>query len=68
MDRAERLLQSALANDPDNGAAMLNLALVQYEMGQVDSARRTLEMVRSHFPGSPLEARATVLISDLLNG
>lgn len=68
MDRAERLLQSALANDPENGAAMLNLALVQYEMGHADSARRTLEMVRSHFPGSALEARATVLISDLLNG
>lgn len=68
MDRAERLLQSALESDPDNGAAMLNLALVQYEMGQVDSARRTLEMVRSSFPGSPLEARASTLISDLLNG
>ena len=68
MDRAERLLQSALASDPENGAAMLNLALVQYEMGRVESARQTLELVRSHFPGSPLEARAAVLISDLLNG
>ncbi|HEX5133408.1 MAG TPA: tetratricopeptide repeat protein [Candidatus Krumholzibacteria bacterium] len=68
MDRAEHLLQSALENDPDNGAAMLNLALVQYEMGQADSARRTLEMVRAHFPGSALDARATALIADLLNG
>lgn len=68
MDRAERLLTSALDSDPDNGAAMLNLALVQYEMGQTDSARRTLELVKSHFPGSPLEQRANVLIADLLNG
>ena len=68
MERAERLLQSALESDPENGAAMLNLALVQYETGQLASARRTLELVRTHFPGSPLEVRATVLISDLLNG
>lgn len=68
MDRAEHLLQSALASDPENGAAMLNLALVQYEMGRTDSARRTLELVQSHFPGSALEARATVLITDLLDG
>lgn len=67
-DRAERLLQAALETDPQNGAALLNLALVQYETGQVDSARRTLELVRSQFPGSPLEARAQTLISDLLNG
>jgi tetratricopeptide (TPR) repeat protein len=68
MERAERLLQSALTNDPENGAAMLNLALVQYEMGRLEAARSTLEMVRTHFPGSPLETRAAVLISDLLNG
>lgn len=68
MDRAERLLQTALGSDPHNGAAMLNLALVQYEMGQVETARRTLELVRSQFPGSPLETRAATLISDLLNG
>jgi len=68
MDRAERLLQTALVTDPHNGAAMLNLALVQYEMGQWQAARRTLELVRTEFPGSPLEARASTLISDLLNG
>lgn len=68
MARAERLLQSALETDPHNGAAMLNLALVQYESGQRDSARRTLELVRSEFRGSPLEVRAATLISDLLNG
>lgn len=68
MDRAERLLRDALDNDPHNGAAMLNLALVQYEMGQWDSARRTLELVRSQFAGSPLETRASTLITDLLNG
>ena len=68
MDRAERLLQTALESDPRNGAALLNLALVQYEIGRWDSARRTLQMVRSQFPGSPLEARAATLISDLLNG
>jgi thioredoxin-like negative regulator of GroEL len=67
-DRAERLLQAALDTEPHNGAALLNLALVQYETGRVDSARRTLELVRSQFPGSPLEARAQTLISDLLNG
>ncbi len=67
-DRAERLLQAALDAEPENGAALLNLALVQYETGRVDSARRTLELVRTQFPGSPLEARAQVLISDLLNG
>jgi tetratricopeptide (TPR) repeat protein len=68
LDRAERLLQTALETEPQNGAALLNLALVQYESGRVDSARRTLEMVRSQFAGSPLEARAETLISDLLNG
>jgi tetratricopeptide (TPR) repeat protein len=67
-DRAERLLQAALDAEPNNGAALLNLALVQYETGRAESARRTLEMVRSQFPGSPLEARAEALISDLLNG
>ncbi|MCI0450951.1 MAG: tetratricopeptide repeat protein [Candidatus Latescibacteria bacterium] len=67
-DRAERLLQAALEAEPGNGAALLNLALVQYETGRVDSARRTLELVRSQFPGSPLESRAQTLISDLLNG
>jgi tetratricopeptide (TPR) repeat protein len=68
LDRAERLLQTALEAEPQNGAALLNLALVQYESGRWDSARRTLELVRSQFPGSPLEARAETLISDLLNG
>lgn len=68
LDRAERLLQAALEADPQNGAALLNLALVQYETGQVETARRTLELVRSQFPGSPLETRAQTLISDLLNG
>ncbi len=67
-DRAERLLQAALEADPRNGAALLNLALVQYETGRTDSARRTLELVRSQFAGSPLEARAQTLISGLLNG
>ncbi len=67
-DRAERLLQAALEAEPSNGAALLNLALVQYETGRLESARRTLDMVRSQFPGSPLEARAQTLISDLLNG
>jgi Tfp pilus assembly protein PilF len=68
MQRAERLLQTALAADPHDGAALLNLALVQYETGQFESARRTLELVRTEFRGSPLEARAATLISDLLNG
>lgn len=67
-DRAERLLQTAIDAEPQNGAALLNLALVQYETGRVESARVTLEMVRSQFAGSPLEARAQTLISDLLNG
>ena len=68
MARAENLLRTALDANPRDGAALLNLALVQYESGQVDSARRTLELVRSQFAGSPLEARAATLISDLLNG
>ena len=68
LDRAERLLQTALETEPQNGAALLNLALVQYESGRLDSARRTLELVRSQFPGSPLETRAETLIADLLNG
>ena len=68
MARAENLLRTALDANPRDGAALLNLALVQYESGQVDSARRTLQLVRSQFAGSPLEARATTLISDLLNG
>ena len=68
MARAENLLRTALDANPRDGAALLNLALVQYESGQWDSARRTLQLVRSQFAGSPLEARATTLISDLLNG
>jgi len=68
LERAEKLLQTALGADPRNGAAMLNLALVQYEGGQWDSARRTLEMVRSQFAGSPLETRAATLMADLLGG
>jgi tetratricopeptide (TPR) repeat protein len=68
MARAENLLRAALESNPHDGAALLNLALVQYESGQWDSARRTLQLVRSQFAGSPLETRATTLISDLLNG
>jgi hypothetical protein len=68
MARAETLLRAALEENPRDGAALLNLALVQYESGQMDSARRTLQLVRSQFAGSPLETRATTLISDLLNG
>ena len=68
MDRAENLLRAALDANPRDGAALINLALVQYESGQWDSARRTLQMVRTEFAGSPLEARANTLITDLLNG
>lgn len=68
MARAENLLRAALDANPHDGAALLNLALVQYESGQLDSARRTLQLVRTQFAGSPLEARATTLMSDLLNG
>jgi len=68
LDRAENLLREALEANPRDGAALLNLALVQYENGQVDSARRTLQMVRTEFAGSPLEIRASTLMSDLLNG
>ncbi len=68
MARAETLLRTALDVNPHDGAALLNLALVQYESGQLDSARRTLQLVQSQFAGSPLEARATTLISGLLNG
>jgi tetratricopeptide (TPR) repeat protein len=67
LDRAENLLREALNANPHDGAALLNLALVQYENGQVDSARRTLQMVRSEFAGSPLEVRASTLMSDLFN-
>lgn len=68
LDRAENLLREALDVNPRDGAALLNLALVQYETGQWDSARRTLQMVRSEFAGSPLEIRASTLMSNLLNG
>jgi len=67
MGRAERLLQAALQTDPNNGAALVNLGLVQYERGQWDSARRTFEAVQVHFPGTPLDARASSLLSGLLN-
>jgi tetratricopeptide (TPR) repeat protein len=66
--RAEKLLQMALQVDPHNGAAMVNLGLVQYEQGQWDSARRTLESVVTEFAGSPLERRASTLIDGLLGG
>lgn len=68
LDRAENLLREALDANPHDGAALLNLALVQYETGQWDSARRTLQMVRTEFAGSPLETRASTLMADLLNG
>ncbi|MDH3198123.1 MAG: tetratricopeptide repeat protein [Candidatus Krumholzibacteria bacterium] len=68
MPRAERLLQTALERDPQSGAALLNLGLVQYEQGQWDNARRTFQMVRARFAGSPLEARAAALLTDLLGG
>jgi len=68
MARAERLLQTALQRDPQSGAALLNLGLVQYEQGQLDNARRTFELVQSRFAGSPLEARAAALLTDLLGG
>jgi tetratricopeptide (TPR) repeat protein len=68
LDRAENLLREALEANPRDGAALLNLALVQYENGQTDSARRTLQMVRTEFAGSPLEIRASTLMADLLNG
>lgn len=68
MSRAERLLQLVLHEDPHNGAALINLGLVQYEQGQWDAAKRTFEMARSRFAGSPLETRAATLISELLNG
>ncbi|MCH7548421.1 MAG: tetratricopeptide repeat protein, partial [Candidatus Krumholzibacteriota bacterium] len=68
MPRAERLLQFTLRQDPYNGVAMLNLALVQYEQGQWDTARRTFETVRTRFAGSPLEQRAATLVSGLLGG
>jgi len=68
MDRAERLLQTAVTTNPAYGPALVNLGLVQYERGQVDAARRTFETVRVQFAGSPLEERANALISGLLNG
>lgn len=68
MDRAERLLQTAVANYPAYGPALVNLGLVQYEQGQLESARRTFETVRVQFAGSPLEERANALISGLFNG
>ncbi|HET6348798.1 MAG TPA: tetratricopeptide repeat protein, partial [Candidatus Krumholzibacteria bacterium] len=68
LDRAENLLRTALDTNPRDGAALLNLALVQYETGQWESARRTLQLVRTEFPGSALETRASTLITGLLNG
>ena len=68
MKRAERLLQMALRDNPRNGAALLNLGLVQYEQGQFDVARQTLETVRQEFAGSPLEHRAAALLIGLLGG
>jgi Flp pilus assembly protein TadD len=37
LDRAESLLREALNSNPRDGAALLNLALVQYENGQPES-------------------------------
>lgn len=67
-DRAERLLHTAVRTDPDYGPALLNLGLVQYERGQLDSARQVFETVRTQFAGTPLQARADALIQGLLNG
>ena len=67
LDRAQRLLTTALRNDPGYGPALVNLGLVEYEMGQWDSARRMFEQVRTQFSGSPLEDRATTLISSTVD-
>ena len=68
MNRAERLLQTAVHSDPGYGPALVNLGLVQYERGQWDSARRVFQSVQTQFAGSPLEDRATALLTGLLNG
>jgi Flp pilus assembly protein TadD len=68
MNRAERLLQTAVNTNPAYGPALVNLGLVQYERGQWDSARRMFETVRVQFAGSPLEDRANALLAGLLNG
>jgi Flp pilus assembly protein TadD len=68
MNRAERLLQTAVNANPAYGPALVNLGLVQYERGQWDSARRMFETVRVQFAGSPLEDRANALLAGLLNG
>jgi hypothetical protein len=68
MNRAERLLQTAVNSDPAYGPALVNLGLVQYERGQWDSARRVFQTVQTQFAGSPLEDRATALLTGLLNG
>jgi|GEM_PF-3373343 len=66
MARAQRLLQLALHTNPRDGAALLNLGLVQYEQGHWDSARRTFESVQQEYAGRPLGQRAGVLIDGLL--
>lgn len=68
MPRAERVLQAALSSDPNNGTALVNLGLVQYEQGRWDDARRTFETVRARFSGTPLDIRAETLLNGLLNG
>jgi Flp pilus assembly protein TadD len=68
MNRAERLLQTAVNSDPAYGPALVNLGLVQYEQGQWESARRVFETVQTQFAGSPLEDRATALLTGLFNG
>lgn len=68
MNRAERLLQTAVTSDPAYAPALVNLGLVQYERGQWDSARRVFETVRTQFAGSPVGDRADALLAGLLNG
>lgn len=65
MNRAERLLQTAVNSDPAYGPALVNLGLVQYERGQWDAARRVFQTVQTRFAGSPLEDRATALLTGL---
>jgi hypothetical protein len=57
-EAAAVLLQLLLAQNPDNGLARLDLALVWRELGQAAKAASLFCCVRDSFPGTPLARRA----------
>ena len=54
LPRAEQLIRSALAAEPDNPALLDSLGWVLYQRGQYDEAQKALEKAIALSPGEPV--------------